>query len=260
MRVYKEAYRDKSGKKCKSRKWYVDFADHLRIRHRIPGFENKRQTEAFGRQIEKLANSLISGEGLDRELENWLNCLPNSLLDKLVQWGLVSGQRAETMKPIFEHLDDYIKVLKARNHSADYRQRMKSRVAKLTKHCKFFYFRDVTQSAVELYIGKLKKEGLGATTRGHYLDFFKTFLNWAKEDNRIVSNPLDNLRKESQDRERKGILTPEQFISLIQTTAQKNVLIRSISGVDRSILYFIAGTTGLRKKELLLHYCPVIDF
>ena len=89
MRVYKEAYKDKGGKKRKSRKWYIDFADHMRIRHRMPSFENKRQTEALGRQIEKLANSLISGEGLDRELESWLNCLPNSLLNKLVRGDLL---------------------------------------------------------------------------------------------------------------------------------------------------------------------------
>ena len=156
------------------------------------------------------------------------------------------------MKPMLEHLEDYIKIIKARNRSKDYTQRMKARISSLLKACQFIYFRDVTQSSVELYLAKMKKDGYGTTTRGHYLDAFKTFLNWAKEDSRIVINPMDNLRKESRESELKGILTPDQFILLIRTTIEKDFVIQTTSGIDRGVLYFLAGATGLRRKELLL--------
>ena len=150
-----------------------------------------------------------------------------------------------------EHIGDYIKVLEARNRSKDYVNRMKTRIDSVCNGCRFHYFRDVTQSAVELYLGKLKRDGNGATTRGHYLDAFKTFLNWAKEDCRIVINPLEHLRKESRESETKGILTPEQFVHLIQTTIENDIVIRNTTGFDRAILYFLAGVTGLRRLELL---------
>ena len=251
MRAYRAYYKDRDGNRKQAKKWYIDFTDHLQIRHRIPAFDDKRQSEGLGRQIEKLVSCLISGERMNRELENWLNCLPPKLLEQLAQWGLVSGQRAETMKPMSGHIEDYINVLKARNHSNDYIKRMETRINKISNGCKFYYFRDVTQSAVELYLGRLKKQGCGATTRGHYLDALKTFLNWAKEDHRIVNNPLEHLRKEPRESERKGILTPEQFIRLIQITVEKNVVIQKTTGPDRGVLYFLAGVTGLRRKELL---------
>ena len=98
MRLFKATYKDKNGVKQESQKWYVDFSDHLGIRHRIPGFNNKRTTKAFGMNIEALVNAVVAGQRPDRELENWLNRLPDSIISKFVKWGLVCGQRAENIK------------------------------------------------------------------------------------------------------------------------------------------------------------------
>ena len=59
------------------------------------------------------------------------------------------------------------------------------------------------------------------------------------------------LYKPDRDSKPKGVLTPEQFVKLIKTTFEKNVLIGRTTGQERAILYILAGTTGLRKKELL---------
>ena len=251
MRVFRTYYKDRDGIRKHAKKWYVDFADHLQIRHRIPAFEDKRQSEALGRNIEKLVNHLVSGEDLDRKLEIWLNCLPTRLLEQLAQWGLISGQRSERMKPLSGHINDYIEVLRSRKHSNDYVNRMEMRINKIADACNFNNFRDITKSSVELYLGKLEVQGLGATTRGHYLDAFKTFMNWAKEDCRIIRNPLKDLSKKERDSKQKGILRPEQFIKLIQTTVEKDIIIQNTAGPDRAVLYFLAGASGLRRRELL---------
>lgn len=252
MRITRAIYKDKDGKKAKSQKWYIDFTDHLGRRHKIPAFENRRSSEALGRQIEQLVTCRISGEPLDAKLEQWLNDIPDTLMKKFVSWGMVSGQRAESAKPLSAHLQDYIQVLKARHHSNDYVQRMESRANKILKDCRFVSFRDITRSAIELYMGRLKKDGYGATSRSHYLGAMKTFLNWMKEDGRIINHPLETMRKESRDEAKKGILTPEQFIALIQKTVENNLIIQTTSGLDRAILYFLASCTGLRRRELLL--------
>ena len=177
--------------------------------------------------------------------------MPDSLLRKFVSWGLIEGQRTEITKPLTEHISEYVKILEAKGFSRDYIVRSRNRLRKIILDCRFDYFRDITRSAVETYSGKLKKDGYSKTSRGHYIDALKTFLNWAEQDQRIIKNPIAKMEKPARDSERKGILTPEQFVHLIKTTFEKNILIGRITGKERAVLYILAGTTGLRRKELL---------
>ncbi|MBC8470338.1 MAG: tyrosine-type recombinase/integrase [Planctomycetes bacterium] len=59
------------------------------------------------------------------------------------------------------------------------------------------------------------------------------------------------MEKPARDSEKKGILEPEQFVHLIKTTSEKNILIGRTTGQERAVLYLLAGLTGLRRKELL---------
>jgi site-specific recombinase XerD len=251
MRVYKATYKDRDGKKCESAKWYVDIFDHNKLRHKIPAFADKRISKALGRNIENLINCRIAGLEPDSKLNQWIETLPDSLLRKFVSWGLIEGQRAEITKPLTGHINDYIEVLKAKGFSKGYIRHSKNRLERIVSDCRFHYFRDITRSAVEIYIGKLIKDGVSATTAGHFLESFKSFLNWAAQDQRIINNPIAKVVKPARDSKQKGILTPEQFVHLIKTTFEKNVLIENTTGQERAVLYLLAGTTGLRKNELL---------
>jgi integrase len=104
---------------------------------------------------------------------------------------------------------------------------------------------------VEIYSGKMKKDGYDDTSRGHYLDILKTFLNWAEQEQIIVRNPIAKMDKPKRDSEKKGIFTPEQFVCLIKTTSEKNILIGRTTGQERAVLYLLTGMTGLRRKEPL---------
>ncbi len=251
MRIYKATFKGRDGQKRKSAKWYVDIFDHNRLRHKIPAFVDKRLSEGLGRNIESIINCRIAGLEPDSKLNQWIETLPDSLLRKLVSWGLIEGQRAVITKPLTEHIADYAKVLEAKGFSKDYVVRTENRLKKIIADCRFCFFRDITKSAVEIYSGKLKADKLSSTTRGHYLDCLKTFLNWAQLDRRIINNPLATLEKPARDSAKKGILTPEQFVHLIRTTFEKNVLIGRTTGQERGVLYALAGCTGLRRKELL---------
>jgi len=251
MRVYKATYKDRDGKRRRTAKWYVDIFDHNQLRHKIPAFADKRISEALGRNIESLINCRSAGLEPDVKLNQWIEIVPDSLLRKFVSWGLLDGQRTEITKLLIEHIGDYVKVLEAKGFSRDYVVRSRNRLKKIISDCRFSYFRDITQSAVEIYSGKLKKDGYGDTSRGHYLDALKTFLNWAEQDQRIIRNPIAKMDKPARDSEKKGILTPEQFVHLIKITSQKNILIGRTSGQERAVLYLLAGLTGLRRKELL---------
>ena len=100
MRVFQTTYRDRQGKVKRAKRWYLDFSDHRGVRRRIPGFEDKRQTESLGRRIE----SLIACQGgpLSRSLISWLEGTPVRLRNKLASVGLLDPQRAEVSKPLSE--------------------------------------------------------------------------------------------------------------------------------------------------------------
>jgi len=75
--------------------------------------------------------------------------------------------------------------------------------------------------------------------------------DWAEQDLRIIKNPIAKIEKPARNSKRKGILTPEQFIQLTSKTFENNVFIGTTTGQERAILYLLAGTTGIRKNELL---------
>jgi hypothetical protein len=68
MRIYKTTYKDREGKLRKSAKWYLDFADHSQLRHKIPAFADKRLSEALGRNVESLVNCRVAGLEPDAKL------------------------------------------------------------------------------------------------------------------------------------------------------------------------------------------------
>lgn len=250
MNIYKQSYIDKDGQKAKTSKFYIEFFDHSKIRRKISACSDRRASESFGRNIESLVNCRMSGLEHDVKLNQWLETLPAVTLKKFTSWGLIDGQRAEITKPLSEHIKDYNAILKSKGYAKGYIRHSINRLKKIVANCRFNFFRDITQSSVEIYIGKLKDSGSG-TTAGHYLDCIKTFLNWAEQDQRIRTNPIAKIAKPARDSKLKGILTPEQFITLIKTTFANNTLIENTSGQQRAILYTLAGTTGLRRNELL---------
>jgi integrase len=54
-------------------------------------------------------------------------------------------------------------------------------------------------------------------------------------------------------------LTPEQFIRLIKSTFEKNILVGKLTGQERAVLYLLAGITGLRKTVVLSLVWSVIN-
>ena len=255
MRVFRAIYKDRDGTKQTAKKWYIEFRGSDEVVHRLPAFEDKRQSESFGRNIEALVNNRKSGFDVDVKLNQWIEGLPDSLLKQFVSWGLIDGQRTEITKPLQDHISDYVGILENK-YSHDHATRIKNRLDMIVSGCRFTYFRDVTSSAIEMFLGKLKKDGKSGATRGHYLGTLKAFLHWALDDGRILNNPIARIENPTRDSEQKGILTPEQFLMLIKTTFEKNALYKDYtgstsSGQDRAVLYMLAGITGLRRKELL---------
>ena len=70
-------------------KWYADFLDHNEERHRWVLFGDKRASQQYAAKLGALVARSIAGEPLDRELREWLDCLPRRYRAKLTAIGLV---------------------------------------------------------------------------------------------------------------------------------------------------------------------------
>ena len=98
MRTFKPKYRDKKTGELKpvSRYWF-ELRDHLHIVRRFPGFTSRDQTEALGRQVERLVGCRITGEQPTPGLCRWLEGIPSKLRDRLVKIGLLG---TELLQPL----------------------------------------------------------------------------------------------------------------------------------------------------------------
>ena len=108
MRVFKTTYRERQGVTQESSKWYVEFRDHAETIRRLPAFTSKQASEAFGQNLEKLISYHRATGGLtDPVLQQWLSQIPQSARERLVEIGLLDGERAAVSKPLSKHLDDF---------------------------------------------------------------------------------------------------------------------------------------------------------
>ena len=143
MRVFRTTYKDKLGKKKQAKRWYLDFTDHLQIRRRWPAFEDKRQSEALGRQIERLIVHKITGEEPDEKMTRWLESVPMKLREQLLGIGLLDSHRAAAGKSLRDHLDDFRRSLSAGDNTAKHVRQTVNCIERIFAGCKFRMWADI---------------------------------------------------------------------------------------------------------------------
>jgi len=251
MGIFKPTYTNQNGEKCKCRKWYLDFYDHLGRRHKLAGFESRKLSEALHRKIEDLTASKIAGQKPDAELQCWLNSLPYKFSKKFISWGIIDARRVSGTKTILSHLDDYKAVMTAKRRSSTHISGTINRCKTIIDYCDFKHIADINYSKTECFLGHLRQIPLSEGTVNHYITAFKMFMSFMVKDKRISENPLEGVGKKEHEEAKRGILLPGQFQSLIMTTIAKNIIRCRNTGEERGFLYLLAGVTGLRRKELI---------
>ena len=267
LRVYKPEIKDPSGKKSLSAKWYVDFYDHKKRRHKIAGFTAKRPTDKLAENLEALISSRVSGQCLTPELQTWIDHLPDTLVQNLVRWGLLDGQRSHTGKPLVEHLQDWRQDILARGRTLSYANEQHNRVWSIFVKAGFNFFGDIKASKLQQEISKLQRtvrtrdengklvkkvvsEAL-STTRNYYASACQAFCRWLQKDGRISQNPLENLSPadDKAQSEERAALEPDEVARLLAYTETAGVSY-GLTGHQRTMLYLAASETGFRSNEL----------
>ena len=263
MRVFKPKRRDKTtGKRVCYQRWYVEFRDHLDIKRRLRGFTDKRQTEEFGRKIEKLVTCRANGEPLDKSQRVWIDTLAPKSRDKLAEIGIVPSEVVALSHTLGKHVDDFQSSLVTKGTSEKQAQLVSNRVRRLVKACKFRVYSDIDADKISEYLSDQRDTNprFGIQTSNFYMQAIKQFCRWMVRKRRAVESPvvdLEALNIEKDRRHDRRALTVEEMQWLLAVTPHQ-AEIRGVSGPDRALLYEFAAETGLRAKEI--RHLTKIDF
>lgn len=122
--------------------WWLDFTDHLGTRRRITTAitakpSNKRIANGLAGNIEALCSAKAARQPLSRNLEEWLETAPPSLLKRLASIGLIEPQRIANSQQLEKHVDDYEKALIAKGNTKAHAFKQCQRIRKIVKGCGF---------------------------------------------------------------------------------------------------------------------------
>lgn len=221
-------YKDKS----KGDKWYASWFDH----------NGKRRTKCTFTTDIKAAKRIAAKYEADAALR---------------REGVVDSNQdrfgAESRREISHHLADYKASLVAKNRDDEYVAQNDSRATAVIAACKARVLADLTASAVQDAIGKMRDDGTSLATCNTYIRSIKGFTKWLARDRRIPIDPLAfiELFNEATDRRVIRRVISEAELTRLYIAAEAFVApSNAISGIDRAMLYRVAAGTGFRAGEL----------
>ena len=271
MRLFRATYRDRAGKERQSQKWYLDFKDHLGIRHRIPAYTDEGESKSLGHRIKELVGLRRAGELPGVDLYGWLEDQPEKLLKQFASWGLIEARHALISRELDEHVEDFRESLLDDGCTERHANQKHRRILRVIGACGLRSFSDIPGSVVQRSIRQLKRtvrkkvDGqvqdveigpISQQTRVNYLKAFKQFCQWAVEDRRTGTNPLAHLtpgKKKGKVAEplktKRRALGLDEVRRLLKTTAMACTRY-CMAGSERAALYQTAIETGYRAWEL----------
>ena len=211
--------------------WYIKYYDESGIRQTVKGFTDKKATEQFAHKLEQEA--FLRKQGII-----------DPLADKIAQEG---------RKPIADHMQDFYSNVLSCGVTADYAKKLCFRATKVTSLIQAEYLIDLTSSAVQKALSKIKKEGLSLKTVNDHLAAVKQFMKWAESDKRILKNPISHLKRFNvavDRRHDRRALSDDELIRLIRVTSEQGKTFEYCTGKERALIYKVSALTGLRRNEI----------
>jgi site-specific recombinase XerD len=261
MKLRKAMY-TQDGIRKESKKWYAIWVDHSEILRKLPLFPDRKVSEELANRIDKLTQHRAVGQALPLEMARYVETMPQRIVEKLAEWGILSRTRIDANQPLDKQIDEWKDTLVARESTEDYVALSINRVRRILQGCDFVRLSDVSPSRVQTFLAGLREDrfaadgdrrrGISASTFNQYLSSCVSFFRWMVREGRATDNPLASLRQINVSTDRRHdrrAMTTEELLWLLETT--KNTPTRfGMTGKDRALLYRLAVETGLRAGEL----------
>ena len=101
--------------------------------------------------------------------------------------------REAAVRPLSEHLPDFLADLTAKGRDAKYVYNVRKRVERLLSECRWTLPRDVTTDGFQAW--RAAQDGKAAKTLNEYLDAANALFNWMLRHGRLAANPLRSAGK-----------------------------------------------------------------
>ncbi len=250
--IFKQQYKS-GGKVKKSKKWYLEFVDHLGTSRRLPGFPDRKLTAEMARKLERLASMRKLNQPPDSELTEWLESSPSKLKQKLADWGLLDHRSTAESLPLSNHLEDYRKHLLGKGDTKQHVSQTHARIKAAFDGCRFVFISDLDAGKLHDWLADQRSNGMAVQTSNYYQTAAKGFTRWMVRDRRLSSDPFIHLRglnaRTDKRRERRS-LSHDNFGRFLNAARASVSTFRGLTGRDRYVLYLCAARTGLRAGEL----------
>jgi len=257
MRVFKQRF-GPEGRSRPSRLWYVEFKNPKGIRVRVRAFADRAASEELGRRLERVAALRASGLDPDIPTARWLGELPGQMLARLAHLGIVPPSRVAAGRPLLEHLDTFLRSLRARGRAEKYVRNLERRIKDVCQGtedfqgCGFRTWADLDAAKLERHLHERRQKGLSARTSNHVLAACREFARWGMEQGLGSTDPLASAKPVNARvdvRRRRRALTLDELRRLIRA-AQSGPEVLGVPGSVRSWAYRLAAETGFRAAEL----------
>jgi len=254
MRLLKQKYKRRDGSWAETENYYVRVKDHRGIVRNFPAFHDRGQSEAMGRQLERLVAHRSNSEPLTGELHRWVSGLPVAMQKRLAKAGLISESRLVAAQPLAEHLRDFEQWLGTSKSSRTGRRRSDIHVKKTMGRihvvfdgCGFRSWSDIRAGAVEQFLGS---RDISAKTDNYHRIALNMFAKWMTDNGRAPDAPLASLKRLPQENaEIRRAFTFAEVCRLL-AAAERAPRRFGMTGHERAVLYLVALETGLRVSEL----------
>ena len=252
----------------------VAFRDPDGGEHQLSSFTDEAVTKEFCWNLNRLIGCRVSGVSLDAELIAWVERLSKDVRGDLAAAGILNAARAEGARALMDQVQDFKASLMAKGDTTKHAALTSKRAAAVIAGCPFGTWTDISPSRLQGYLAEQRAKspesrkgiktgtrriaqgvppGIGMQTANYYLAAFKAFCRWAVREGRVTDNPVAHLSgvnaRVDRQTERRALSTDE-CRRLLAATAASNRTVYGMRGTDRTMLYRLALSTGLRWSEL----------
>jgi site-specific recombinase XerC len=155
--------------------------------------------------------------------------------------------------PLTDHLDDYLRVLKAEGAGRAHVWSMRTRVRRMLALTTARRISDLSASRMQEAVGRIRAETCTGTAN-RYARAVKSFSRWLSPwgDNRTREYHLAALKLKDAKNDRRRVyrrLTDEELARVVAAAERDPAQFKNLAGPDRAVLYRIACGTGFRAAE-----------
>jgi site-specific recombinase XerC len=214
----------------KGRVWYFRWTDARGKQHERAGCSDKRATEAMAAAKEAEVARQKAG---------------------------LSDPRAERLAkaertPLAAHLEDFASTLRAKRRDPKHVRQTLKYARRVLDMASVRSISGIKLSPLMDALAELGEQGHSARTVNAHSSAVKQFSAWLLKDGRSADHPLLGLARLNEETDRRRVrrhLTDDELRRLIDVTRTAPAW-RDIPGLDRSVMYLVGASTGLRRKEL----------